>query len=65
MADSQESVSLSPQTMEFVEGLRKLGIFGGKSKSAVLRYLIEEAIKQLIRDDFVNKHLATMSALKD
>ena len=64
MAESQESVSLSPETMEFVEGLRQLGSFGGKSKSGVLRYLIEEAIKQMIREDFVTKRLATLELLK-
>lgn len=64
MAEKQESVSLSAETMEIVEGLKKLGTFGGHSKSGVLRYLIEEAIKQLIRDDLVNKELRTREKLK-
>ena len=65
MPKNQESVSLSPQTLEIVEGLRKTGRFGGKSTSAVLRYLIEEAIKQLIRDDFIEKELRTMERLRN
>lgn len=65
MKEKQESISLSAQTMEFVEGLMKLGVCGGKKKSAVLRYLIEEAIKQMVRDDFVNKYLQTQKSLEE
>jgi hypothetical protein len=64
MAESQESVTLSPETMKIVEGLRRDGSYGGNKKSGVLRYLIEEAIKQLVREDFVTKRRALLKALK-
>lgn len=65
MADNQESVSLSPETREFIEGLRKVGSFGGKSKSGVLRYLVEYAIEQIIREDLISKRLAARKAFDE
>ena len=65
MTDKQVSISLSPETLEFVAGLQKLRTFGGKSRSGVVRYLVELAISQIIADDRVNRELATRKALKD
>lgn len=61
--DKQESVSLSPETLEFVAGLQKLRTYGGKSRSGVLRFLIEYAIREMLRDDIVNREIATRKAI--
>ena len=64
MPPKQEFVSLSPESRAFVDGLVRLGVFG-KSRSAVLRYLIEEGIRQTVKDDYISKYLATKEAMKN
>lgn len=59
----QRTYRLPMSQIEFIELLAKRGILGA-TKSAVARTLLGNAIQDLIKDEFVRKHLETLSLLK-
>lgn len=60
----QESVRLSVETIEFVEGLAKLGIYA-KRKGAIFRYFIQEGVNRAISDDVISKYLAAKERIRE
>jgi Arc/MetJ-type ribon-helix-helix transcriptional regulator len=60
----QKTFRLPPSVVEFVEALRKSRILG-HTESEVVRSLLETAISNLIRDDYVRKYQETLKALRN
>lgn len=52
------------ESIEFVEGLAKLGIYG-KRKGAIFRFFIQEGINRTISDDVINKYLSAMDRIRE
>ena len=61
---SQVTVRLPNETLEFIEQLSRHQILG-KDRTAVLRALIDRAIDDLIKTDYIRNTLETRRALKE
>lgn len=59
----QKTFRLPPSVVEFVEALRESRILG-HTESEVVRSLLEAAISNLIRDDYIRKYQETLKALQ-
>ncbi len=59
----QKTYRLPPAVVEFVEALRANGILG-HTDTEVVRSLLEKAMSDLIKEDYVRKHKETLALLK-
>jgi len=59
----QKTFRLPPSVVEFVEALRGSRILG-HTDSEVVRSLLEAAIGNLVKDDYVRKYQETLKALR-
>jgi Arc/MetJ-type ribon-helix-helix transcriptional regulator len=59
----QKTYRLPPSVVEFVEALRESRILG-HTDSEVVRSLLEAAIGNLVKDDYVRKYQETLKALR-
>jgi hypothetical protein len=57
-------VRLTPVQLEVIQGLVDKGILG-TNESEVLRALLDRAIQDLIKTDYVRLHQETLRRLKD
>ena len=59
-------VRLTPELDDFLDGLAKLGLYGG-SKAEVVRYLVKLGVERVLRDRAIDnfvKDRATLRALE-
>jgi hypothetical protein len=59
----QKTYRLPPSVVEFVEALKESRILG-HTDSEVVRSLLETAISNLVKDDYIRKYQETLKALK-
>lgn len=60
----QDTVTLPVEVINFVKGLARLGIYG-TNKGQVYRHFITEGMHATIKDDVIQKHLATRKILDE
>ena len=59
----QESVKLPLTTIEFIDALRELGMFGN-TKASVIRHFVMKGLEQIMADEIIQKATAAKAAMK-